>query len=74
VLSYVTPQQERHRFASAVSQLNAVWISNESPKVFPEIAKLAPRPPRRSHFLLAINGKPLAWTSPHGQSIHWFGR
>jgi hypothetical protein len=23
-------------------------------------------------FLLAIDGKALAWTAPHGQAIHWF--
>jgi hypothetical protein len=23
--------------------------------------------------LMTVTGKPVAWTSPHGQSIDWFG-
>ena len=32
-----------------------------------------PPPPGPDHFLLAVDGRPVAWTAPHGQSIHWFG-
>jgi len=74
VLNYVAPPAERIKFAACVQELNAVWISNEAPGVFPEIATKAPQQPSRGLFFLqAINGKPVAWTGPHGQSIHWFG-
>jgi hypothetical protein len=72
VLGYVPAQADRDAFATAVSETRAVWISNELPSVFPEFARAAPPPPSRDHFLLAVDGRPVAWTAPHGQSIHWF--
>jgi hypothetical protein len=72
VLAYVPTQAERDAFAEIVRRTGAVWISNEAPSVFPEIAKRAPSPPSPGHFLVSINAEPVAWTSPHGQSIDWF--
>ena len=72
VLGYVPSQSDRDAFAKTVAQTNAVWISNEVPSVFPELARAAPPPPSPRHFLLVVDGKPIAWTSPHGQSIEWF--
>jgi hypothetical protein len=72
VLGYVPSQTARDRFAATMRNANAVWISNEPPGVFPSFAATAPPSPRR-RFLLAMNGRPLAWTGPHGQSINWFG-
>jgi len=72
VLGYVASKSDRDAFASAVRQTGAVWISNEAPDVFPEFAQSAAPPPSPGHFLLAIDGKPVAWTAPHGQSIEWF--
>jgi hypothetical protein len=72
VLGYVSCQSDRDAFAEAVRRTGAVWISNEVPSVFPELSKVAPPPPSSSHFLLAVNGKPVAWSGPHGQSIEWF--
>jgi hypothetical protein len=72
VLGYVPAQADREAFARAVSETRAVWISNELPSVFPELARAAPPPPSRDHFLLAVDGRPVAWTAPHGQAIHWF--
>jgi hypothetical protein len=71
VLGYVAPS-ERDRFAQTVRALGAVWISNEPPAVFPAMRAHAPPAPARGLFLLACDGNPLAWTGPHGQSIHWF--
>jgi hypothetical protein len=51
----------------------AVWISNEAPSVFPDIARAAPPPARPGLFLLAIDGGAVAWTAPHGEAIDWFG-
>jgi hypothetical protein len=73
VLGYVTSKGRRKQFAQAVQRSGAVWVSNELPGVFPEILATAPPAPRRGMFLLSINGQAVAWTSPHGESITWFG-
>src|SRR5262249_61510585 len=73
VLGYVSSATDREGFAEQVRRSRAVWISNEVPGAFPDIAKTAPAAPRRGLFLLAIDGSPVAWTGPHGQSIAWFG-
>jgi hypothetical protein len=72
VLGYVGSQSDRNAFAKTVRHTAAVWISNEAPSVFPQFTKAAPPPPSPAHFLLAVDGKPVAWTGPHGQSIDWF--
>lgn len=73
VLTYVADQALRDRFAERMMASTAVWVANESPNVFPSSASglLAPGPVGR--FLLSVNGMPVAWTAPHGQSIAWFG-
>ncbi|MBV8120782.1 MAG: DUF2332 family protein, partial [Alphaproteobacteria bacterium] len=73
VLAYVTPQARRDDFAQTVRRAGAVWISNEAPSAFPTQAESAPPAPARGRFLLMLNGTPVAWTAPHGQSIDWFG-
>jgi hypothetical protein len=55
------------------ASLSDVWISNEAPRVFPDIAARAGTPGPPGHFLLAVNGAPVAWTDPHGASIEWLG-
>jgi hypothetical protein len=73
VLAYVGPEG-RDRFARIMADLDAVWISNESPAVFPEIAAKLDRKPPRDRFLLAVDGEPVALTGPHGQSIDWLSQ
>jgi len=73
VLAYVTSRAARDRFAETVRHTKAIWISNEAPSVFPSFAERAPPAPTPGSFLLALNGRPLAWTGPHGQLIDWFG-
>ncbi len=70
VLAYVGPE-DRERFARIVADLDAVWISNESPAVFPAVAAKLDREPPGDRFLLAVDGVPVAFTGPHGQSIDW---
>ena len=71
VLAYVRAQTARDRFVEDVRALGAVWISNEMPGVFPQIASRVRRPGPRGAFLLAVDGTPVAWTQPHGEWIQW---
>jgi hypothetical protein len=71
VLAYVTSPDERAEFARAAASLCDVWISNEAPRVFPEIAERAGPPGPPGQFLLAVNGTPVAWADPHGASLVW---
>lgn len=70
VLAYVAPD-DRERFVEAVRALDAVWISNEDPIVFPWIAAKLEGEPPANRALLAVDGEPVALTGFHGQSIDW---
>jgi hypothetical protein len=71
VLGYVGTQAQRDAFARSVGDLDAVWISNEAPGMFPDIAaQLAVRVPR-GKFLLAVDGRPVAFSDPHGAALEW---
>jgi hypothetical protein len=72
VLAYVTSRERRDQFAETMRRSTAVWISNEVPGVFPSHAKTAPGILSRGRFLMMLDGTPIAWTGPHGQSIEWF--
>jgi hypothetical protein len=66
VLAYVADPEARAAFARTVRDSGAVWVSNEAPAVFPEIAARAGSAPRPGAFLLGVDGDPVAWTDPHG--------
>jgi hypothetical protein len=68
VLSYVSVDKRR-QFAAAVTELGAVWLSNESPQVLPDL----PVPPYEgSPSVLARDGRTaLAFTDGHGTWLHW---
>lgn len=69
VLSYLEVDR-REQFRRVVRGLDAVWVSNEAPGVFPDIAAKVPAELAvGGRFLLARDGEPLALTGPHGQSI-----
>ena len=70
VLAYLAAE-ESQRFAGLVRELDAVWISNESPDVLPELAGKLNEPCPPDQFLLCIDGEPVALTAPHGHSIRW---
>jgi hypothetical protein len=73
VLAYVTPRQQRDGFAAMMRRRNVVWISNEAPGLFSfPTTRATPRPPG-GRFVMTVDGKPVAWTGPHGQSIDWVG-
>lgn len=73
VLVYLSAA-DRRRFAATMATSRARWLSNEGPGVFPDIAErvTTPAPPQHpAPFVLALDGRPVAWTSPHGASISW---
>ena len=71
VLGYIPGQRARDRFVDTVRETGATWISNEVPRVYPWIAAKAGNAPKPGMSLLAVDGEPVAWTDPHGRSIHW---
>jgi hypothetical protein len=71
VLAYVSSSAERAEFARAVASLCDVWLSNEAPRLFPDIVARAGAPTPPGRFLMAVNGMPMAWSDPHGASLEW---
>ena len=70
VLAYVN-ERGRQQFRHAMLASDAVWISNEAPGIFPEIASKLSSQVRQDRFLLSVDGEPVASTAPHGQSLDW---
>lgn len=69
VLAYLETEG-RERFAAQMASLPAYWVSNEAPSTFPSIDALAPPPTSRQQMtLLALNGVPMAYATPHGQYL-----
>lgn len=69
---YQVPQPRRDAFADVVRGLPGHWVANEAPDVLAYDG--LPSPPGDAHHnVLALDGKPLAWTRGHGQAITWFG-
>lgn len=73
VLTYL-PTEAQESFAETVRALPGHWISNEGPRVLPSVGQRLPRPAPedRAAFVLALDGQPVAFTGPHGQSLDWF--
>ena len=59
-------------FADAMAGAGVAWLCNESPRVFPQFSAKTP-PADDGSFLLTLNGRPLAWTAPHGETVRWIG-
>jgi len=71
VLGYLPSAADRSAFAQAVKNLGVVWVSNEPPALLPQLTLGIERPWPLGQFLLSMNGKPIAWTDPHGTSVDW---
>ncbi len=71
VLAYLPNHAERMAFVAQVRALPAVWISNEAPSVLPDFAAGLTLAENEGRFLMMQDGRPLALTGPHGQSIDW---
>ncbi|MBO3749607.1 DUF2332 domain-containing protein [Streptosporangiaceae bacterium NEAU-GS5] len=68
---YQVARERRARFADLVRSMPARWISIEAPNVVAHDD--LPEPPDATLLnVLALDGKPLAWTRGHGQEITWF--
>ncbi|GIM91602.1 DUF2332 domain-containing protein [Paractinoplanes toevensis] len=69
---YQVPSDRRRAFTDLVRDLPGHWISVENPATFAYAG--IPNPPDGTLFnVLALDGRPLAWTRPHGQGMAWFG-
>ena len=71
VLCYVTSSEERAAFVQTMRDLRVVWISNESPGLFPQITENLSEPWPPSHLLLSLDEQPIAWTDSHGTHLSW---
>ena len=72
------PEPDRRAFAATMQGLVAAgtchWVSNEGPNVLPEMTGDAPPTSSLStDFVLALDGRALAWTHGHGRALDWFG-
>ena len=70
VLAYLGPA-ERESFAGAVRSLPARWIAQEAPGVVPGTGVVPDDGSWGDHFLLSLDGRPVARTAPHGGWIDW---
>lgn len=71
VLAYLD-EAERARFAAIMTRLPARWLANEGQDVVPGVMeRLRASPTASSDFVLALDGRPIAFTQPHGRALHW---
>ena len=75
VAAYLEPE-DRERFTdqmlARVAAGTCRWVSNEGPRVLPRITATGPTPPV-GRFVLALDGRAVAWTHGHGRSLSWLG-
>jgi hypothetical protein len=69
---YQVPQPRRTAFADLVRTLPGHWLANDGPDTL-SCDELPEPPDGASYNLLALDGRPLAWTRSHGQAMVWFG-
>jgi hypothetical protein len=70
VLGYVEPEARR-RFAGVVRKLPGHWVANEHPTLLEGLVGVSPTQSRAEgpdSFLTALDGIPVGWSGPHGQS------
>ena len=73
VLSYASPEK-RSEFRRLVETLDGHWVSNEGVSVLPELTARVDGPTSPGQFLTCLDGEPMAWSGPHGQSFEWIGQ
>ncbi|MFF2556555.1 DUF2332 domain-containing protein [Nocardia sp. NPDC058058] len=72
VLAYLDPDS-RLAFEKTIRDLPCHWIANEGVGVIDSVAARLPHSPNptRGSFALSLDGAPLAYVGPHGQSLDW---
>jgi hypothetical protein len=66
------PAERRQEFVRLVRSLPVRWIAQELPGVLPELdAALPAADAAAGRFVLALDGRPVALTAPHGGRIDW---
>jgi hypothetical protein len=71
VLAYLE-EEERSRFVATMGRLPVRWLSNEGQSEIPGMMeRLRAAPPSSTDFVLALDGEPIAFTQPHGRTLHW---
>lgn len=75
VIAYLE-DADRSRFAALMREVltdpRVHWVSNEGPRVLPEVTVTAPEPPA-GRFVLGVDGRAVGHTHGHGLSLHWWG-
>ncbi|MET1059701.1 MAG: DUF2332 domain-containing protein [Nocardioides sp.] len=74
VIAYLeTPDRERFQalMTGLVAEGRCVWVSNEGPRVLPEVAATGPLPPPGPLFVLGVDGRAVAHAHGHGRTLHW---
>ncbi|MCK2213438.1 DUF2332 domain-containing protein [Actinomadura sp. ATCC 31491] len=73
VLVYL-PGEARESFTARMRRLPGHWVSNEPPGVLPSVDELMPLPAPEGRMvsMLALDGRPLAFTGLHGQFLERF--
>ncbi|WP_155373454.1 DUF2332 domain-containing protein [Catellatospora vulcania] len=67
---YQVPAPQQARFVDLVRDLPGHWVSNDTTDLLPAHA-VPPTPDGAAYNLLALDGRPLAWTRSHGQAMTW---
>jgi len=67
------PADDRDRMVDLLLGVPGHWVSNEGPAVLPRLAAPPlPRPPGEgTAFLLALDGRGVAWAQGHGRHLWW---
>lgn len=68
VAAYLS-ESERGQLEQMMGELDGHWISNEGGRVFPGWEHV--RPPEPTNFTMALDGRVVAYTGEHGQSVTW---
>jgi hypothetical protein len=74
VVAYLEPAA-RERFTALMRDLvgrgACRWVSNEGPRVLPDVTATAGREVPRARFVLGVDGRAVAFTHGHGRSLTW---
>ncbi len=74
VIAYLTAP-DRVRFATMMAELVAAgrcrWVSNEGPRVLPDVVPAGVMAPVGPYFVLGVDGRGVAFTHGHGATLDW---